>query len=725
MTRQTTQSNRSVLPRMRHIVMTMAMCCGVLISACGGSGGGGNSTNGTAPTTPPPSTPSYSFISPPDSSPVDFACGNADGDAAQARYPGQYASFPHIQLVSLPDGGLLGRANASSDGAYAYFTVDSQGRRTPYSTRTPDVLRVDAEGKLWWVDSNQELWRGSLQNDGKDERIGTAAAFSGSPADGRADQVALGSIKSFAARSGVVYLLVQDSTASRFFLRRLTRNMDGSWQVSTTAVPDSVASAGFDVKVLTNRAGVVALVATSPTQTPPELFTTTYTRTIAVTYWQLRADNSWQAMASKSYELWSSNIYSSNTLALESVALTESGDLVWGGGLNGNLFTMGQNGNWSLLASPAGVHASGVGTNGNIAQATFLSAHNVMTASDGNIVFYDAVTCQIRKLAGSTLSTVSGPSYTARAHFGNATLLGFDGNDHLVFANNNKWLAPATARYDIANARFSAQDTMGPISVYGGEGCANNGTRGISCASYVWKSSPFSPTQYLPPHYLIGYDKGTDTTFAQANSQIYRRNGSTYLAVSPAPLLNYDGRSHDFPYLIGYTEQQFEPILFRFDTANNSLQAIAGRTVESPLYNGKRTLLNHGETEFVQRRSDNGFWLGGRGLVGRITSTGDWTGVAGNRAPTSDPTQIIDGQGGAARFANIKRLRVLPDNRLLVLDANAVRLVDDSGNVRTLFTLADTGLPGLNWVDMIPSGRDLYLTLDNQPRLVLAKNVLP
>ena len=73
---------------------------------------------------------------------------------------------------------------------------------------------------------------------------------------------------------------------------------------------------------------------------------------------------------------------------------------------------------------------------------TFLSAHNVVTASDGNIIFYDAVTCQVRKLAGTTLSTVSGPSYTARAHFGNTSLLGFDGNDHLVFANQNKWLAP-------------------------------------------------------------------------------------------------------------------------------------------------------------------------------------------------------------------------------------------------------------------------------------------
>nr|WP_315491652.1 hypothetical protein [uncultured Rhodoferax sp.] len=724
MTDQTGRDNTAIVQRIRRIAISLAISGSLLTTGCGGGGGAGTDNNGMAPTPPAPITQSYAFVSPQDNRPVNFACGNSDGDAAQARYPGQYASFPSIQMVALPDGGLLGRANADSGGAYAYFTIDSQGRRTPYSARTPDVLRVDAEGKLWWVDANQVLRRGALQSDGKDERVGSATSFSGSPVDGPADQVALGTIKSFAARSGVVYLLVQDGSANRFYLRSLTRSTDGSWQVSTTAVPDSVASAGFDVKVLTNRAGTVALVATSPTKTPPELFNTTITRPIAVTYWQLRTDNSWQAMASKSYELWSSNIYSSNTLALESVALTESGDLVWGGGLNGNLFAMGQNGSWSLLASPAGVNASGVGTNGNIAQATFLSAHNVVTASDGNIIFYDAVTCQVRKLAGTTLSTVSGPSYTARAHFGNTTLLGFDGNDHLVFANQNKWLAPPTARYDTANARFSAQDNTGPISVYGGDGCANNGTRGLSCSSYGWQPSPLLPSQYQPPQYLIGYDKGTDTTYAIANSKIYRRSSSGYQAVGPAPWAASGGRSHDFPYLIGNSEQ-FEPILYRFDTTNNSLQAIAGRTVESPLYNGKRTLLNSGETQFVQKRSDNGFWLAGTGIVGRITSTGDWTGVAGIRAPTSDLSQPIDGQGSAARFANIKRLRVLPDNRLLVLDANAVRLVDDSGNVRTLFTLADTGLPGFNWVDMIPKGRDLYLTLDSQPRLVLAKNVLP
>ena len=104
------------------------------------------------------------------------------------------------------------------------------------------------------------------------------------------------------------------------------------------------------------------------------------------------------------------------------------------------------------------------------------------------------------------------------------------------------------------------------------------------------------------------------------------------------------------------------------------------------------------------------------------TSGGDLVFVAGNH---DSPAQAKDGQGSAAAFVGIKRIRNLPDNRLLVLDANAVRLVDETGTVRTLFTLASSGIAGDAIVDMAPRGRDVYLTLVNQPMLMLAKDVLP
>ncbi len=155
------------------------------------------------------------------------------------------------------------------------------------------------------------------------------------------------------------------------------------------------------------------------------------------------------------------------------------------------------------------------------------------------------------------------------------------------------------------------------------------------------------------------------------------------------------------------------PIRYRFDAAGNTFQTV---------FAGKPRPLVSGEADFVQKRSDGGFWVAGANVVNRLTSSGSPISVAGSHAT---PAQAHDGQGSAAGFAGIKRMRSLPDNRLLVLEADAVRLVDDTGTVRTLFTLASTGIAGGPFVDLIPNGHDIYLTLANRPMLMLAKDVLP
>ena len=85
-------------------------------------------------------------------------------------------------------------------------------------------------------------------------------------------------------------------------------------------------------------------------------------------------------------------------------------------------------------------------------------------------------------------------------------------------------------------------------------------------------------------------------------------------------------------------------------------------------------------------------------------------------------------------FAFITQIRVLPDDRLLVVDrdAHAVRLVDTQGRTSTLVgRLNQAGLipgplpAGLSApIDVVVNGKDLLISSDKLRNLILAKGAL-
>ncbi|MFZ2309139.1 MAG: hypothetical protein WAW73_11875 [Rhodoferax sp.] len=715
--------SNSGLPLARAAGMVIAL--GTTLASCGG--GGGTTTGGTPP--PAPDTPSFSWVSPQDAAPVKFLCGNTDGDATQARYPKSPVEFPAsvTKLVALPDGGLLG---ATSTTTSSYFKIDSQGSRTAFTPRAVDQLRVDTEGKLWWTDANNVLWRGALQADGKDERIGSIADFFGVPTDGPSESATLGPIKDFAAVPGAVYLAMSDSSASRYYLRRLTRNANGGWQVSTMALPDSVTAGGDSIQIRSNPNGLLALLSTHASPVGAD-----HKQDVTLTYWQLVANNAWQSRASKSYQILNNTapLYSLN---LDSVALDNAGNLIWGGGGNGRLYQMGQDGSWSMLSSPTTANATGLGQDGGLDAVSALSAYSLVTRADGSTVFYDGTTCQVRRLTSTAMTTVSGPRYANRTHFADASLLGFDSQGNLVFSHELGNLAPPTplvSRYNIGQASFATMEGVGTltsssdwvIANVGSDACYQN-----NCGSFSWRLPSLGNGRFLD------IDSATDTLYAKdAYGKLFRSGSSGYVAIVNSPPsfpTAFDGprtpgiAGAHFPYFVGVVADIYSwPVALRLNVPGDTFSVVAGGSVASDLFPGK-TPSYYGF--YLQARSDGGFWYAAPTGVARIDKSGNSTEVAGcakfsKMCPISSGT--VDGQGSSANFWSITRIRVLPDNRLLVLDKNAVRLVDDAGNVRTLFTLATTGLPGSNFVDMIPRGRDVYLTLDDQPRLALARNVLP
>lgn len=730
------------------VMATAAMAAAIV--ACGGGGSQG-STSGTPP---PAAQPVFSMVGPQDTYPVDFACGNRDGDKTNARYPAA-GDTPSLTLAAMSDGRVMGRHRAGTGPAggpndpYTYFWIDQTGRRTTYTARALDDIRVDMDDQLWWVGPDKALWRGALQPNGQDERVGIATAFGAVPSDGSSSQLALGQLKGFAGTQGAVFLLVTNDAGTQYFVRRMSRDASAGWQSTSIAVPTNVAQSGDTVTVMANRRGQLALVVQR------SIATGSGEASHRVSYWQWQADNVWREVA---YQVWtstaSSGIYES--LKLDSATLDDDGNVIWGGGGNATLYKMGQDGSWTVLARPGNISATAVGQEGDLQKATFLSAYSVATGPSGNLLFYDAETCQVRKLTNRVLTTVSGPSYSIRPHFAGATLVGFDGRNALISGHTARFFRtsaadhnvprPTMASFDLANNRLTALDAVGSLGASTNDSCSSS-------------SGPFpnrSCTQFNlwggVSDRFAGLDSTTGIAYLMGNTSISRLDGAAPVEVATAPITkcsdasgltfqhanSFAGSQPDFPYFVvsrwscpdANGTKGTVPTLYRFDVASGTLQAV---------FPGKRPDLVDGEANFLQKRTDGGFWVAGSmdayqvvngvsmygpvgGVIRRVTSGGDRVFVAGS---FNRPAQAKDGQGSAAEFAGIKRIRSLADDRLLVLDAEAVRLVDDTGAVRTLFTLASSGIAGESIVDMIPKGRDVYLTLANQPMLMLAKDALP
>ena len=133
----------------------------------------------------------------------------------------------------------------------------------------------------------------------------------------------------------------------------------------------------------------------------------------------------------------------------------------------------------------------------------------------------------------------------------------------------------------------------------------------------------------------------------------------------------------------------------------------------------------------MQHRSDGKFWLANDKEVWLLDAIGQLKKIAGFSTTVGGG---MDGVGDAARFELISSIRVLPDNRLLVVDqgAHAIRLLGDDGKVSTLVGTLNTrgtsfgALPALldAPVDVFAIGADVNITTQTSRNLLLANGVL-
>lgn len=176
--------------------------------------------------------------------------------------------------------------------------------------------------------------------------------------------------------------------------------------------------------------------------------------------------------------------------------------------------------------------------------------------------------------------------------------------------------------------------------------------------------------------------------------------------------------------------------LYRVDLATGIAAVVAGATIDSPVFGGRRVDLSPviaeggGGPALIQRRGDGGYWLSNGKELWLLDAGGQLRRVAGLATAGGG----LDASGTAARFGLIASVRVLPDNRLLVVDqgAHAVRLASDDGRVVTLvgqLNQAGQALGALparleSPVDVWPIGRDLDITTLSSRRLLRAGSAL-
>jgi hypothetical protein len=176
--------------------------------------------------------------------------------------------------------------------------------------------------------------------------------------------------------------------------------------------------------------------------------------------------------------------------------------------------------------------------------------------------------------------------------------------------------------------------------------------------------------------------------------------------------------------------------IYQLDLTTGIASPLAGASIASMAYRGQKVDLSPviptagGGPALIQRRSDGKFWLSNGKELWMLDDTGQLRRIAG----LSTSGGGIDGIGDGVSFALIGSLRVLPDNRLLVVDqaAHAVRLAGDDGKVATIVGQlnqsgnATNSLPGRldTPLDAYAIGKNIYISTLSSRNLLLASDVL-
>ena len=505
---------------------------------------------------------------------------------------------------------------------------------------------------------------------------------------------------------------------------------------------------------------------------------------------RVRSSNGlWADVANRAFELTAGPIsrrpsYSRKyTLDAQTLAVAPNGD-IWVGGAAAT-FKVSRELGWQRTGRSAAAPSDQIGLDGALADATFASA-NQLVADNAGITFYDGETCQIRRLTDTQIATVSGPRLGG-VNFSAAGFLGQDNRGDLLLARG----APGTpgeysvhGRFrtllDLVNGRYETlakllRANLGTPNFkaevvkslaaslipdadctdeFNGFGSAisvcTGATTDPSASLGMWLgsgtagvlarvdnnliSSTSGVLERVNSNLITGLESGAGTVISSTTTWPGILNGVAPSGPSGAHL---DGSNF---YLFGWmrSDVRGETVLrlYQLDIQSSAVTLVAGKSIASGVYAGVKVDLSPvipsggGGPAFVQHRSDGKFWLSNGKEIWLLDAAGQLQRIAG----LSTSGAGADGAGANASFALISSIRVLPDNRLLVVDQNAhaIRLLGDDGKVSTIIGTLNTkgtsfgALPAAldTPVDAFAVGKDVYITTQTSRNLLRANGAL-
>ena len=717
------------------------------------------------------------------------------GPAATVRYPASTGSFrgwpspegdaavygSPVQMRTDRAGGLVVSHYTDANGAM--FRVAANGDKSVLPVPYGSIFDVAADGTVWFVRN------GSLFVATQNGAVSSVATLGNSAAavDGPLGSSPLGPVTLIAAGKDKVYLLVEEGTANvtgtpspvafKRSLRELTRSSQssGGWvvktlplwaDVQTVDVISSIRISSTDqLFVLTNEPFKQLL---SQQTIPPGGLNVgiVYQYRAEARVRTLDAFNNWIALGGESYAFDVSPYYSGSlfrySLDAKDLAVAPNGD-IWVGGA-GAIYKVGSGG-WQRVASPAQHPSDQVGRDGKLTDATFASASQLV-ADNAGLTFYDGETCQIRRLENGNIATLSGPKlglpdFTAARFVGQDTqgdLLLAYGNrreeDVAFYVTRGSYLEKfALVRAAIATPSFVPLPVKSLAGTVGSGGCTTATTYragpatcnvigayvgGVYGLGYWLGIGAQGVLGRIGNSLLTGLDRGDGTTFSSTTTWPGILNGDapsgpSGIHVDGSKLYLFGWMRTDPPVALG---RYIELRLYAIDTLSSAVSVVAGATIASNAFNSARVDLSPvipaggGGPAFVQHRGDGKFWLSNGKEIWLLDAVGQLKRIAG----LSTSGGGVDGVGDTASFGLISSMRVLPDNRLLVVDrgAHAVRLLSDDGKVTTIVGKLNTpatiigALPaGLDSpVDAFAVGKDVYITTQTSRNLLRASGVL-
>ena len=768
--------------------LAAAIAIVALLAACGGSGSGPS----TSTVAPPAAVLAEIGAAPPAGTVTATECASPDapavtGAGASARYPrsaGIFRGWPSggtgiasddatpLQLRGDRAGGYIASHRTGEGGAM--FRITAAGDKSVLPLPYAATFDVAQDGRIWFVREGAL----SVATQGGSVRTLAQLGDPASTVDGPLGSSPVGPVSLIAAGRDTVYLLVESgqtdvsasppaSTITRS-LRVISRAAPGQdlWTLRTVALPGDITALDVVSAMRVGPADELLLLLNQPfrqlesqKETPFGALESVYLAEASV---RVRDPAGvWSNLASRSYTLTRTPSTRGWTTAwaldARDLGVSPSGAVVVGGA--GGIHQVDAARGWTPIATPAGLPGDAIGREGAAAQAGFAGAAQLVPDAAG-VVFYDGETCQVRRLEGDRLTTVSGPRVVAPG-FAGAGLLGLNAAGELLVAWGDASGPAPTGRYAMQSglARARLDDPAFVPAPIRSLAVAVGAPSCIATTDY--RAQPTACTGRAPEAGAVaGYWLGPTPAGLLARRGVELRTGldtgagsvvgSTLtwpgVLAGDAPSgpsgVHLEGNAlHVFGWVrtdppVVPTSVYHELRLYRLDLGSGSASVVAGATIDSTAFAGRRVGLSAvipeagGGPALVQRRPDGGYWLSNGKELWLLDSQGQLRRIAGLATSGGG----VDGSGSAASFGSIASIRGLPDNRLLVVDqgAHAVRLASDDGRVLTLvgqLNQAGQDLGALparlaSPVDVWPIGRDLYITTTGSRRLLKASSAL-